>query len=75
MPERNLKEFGASLKTVKTELLKYRIKFEGIRHVQDNKQYCKKSAEFLLGTEECAESGRKSVKAAKSTFSVYLQAK
>ena len=75
VPEKYLQEFGASLKTAKTELVDYRTKFERINSVQDTKQYQKRSADFLVPAENAAEGGRKSVKAAKSTFSVYLNAK
>ena len=62
VPEKYLQEFGASLKTAKTELLDYRTKFERINSVQDTKQYQRKSADFLVPAENAAEGGRKSVK-------------
>jgi len=75
VPEKYLKEFEASLKSAKAELLAFRIKFEKINSVQDCKQYAKKSTEFLVEAEGCVESSKKSVKAARSTFSVYLNGK
>ena len=75
VPEKCPKEFGASLKSVKTLLLTFRAKFEAISAIQCTKQYSQKSEEFLEAAAREVEATKQTVKAAKATFNVYLTAK
>ena len=74
VPEKYLKEFGGSLQSHKKLLLSMRGQFESINFISDAKAYAKKSIDFLVPAEEAVIAAKQTVKAAKATMNVYLNA-